>query len=560
MFQIIQSLVSSILQIITPIISKLISWAMSNPFHALAGFVFVQLYSLVLGANLSLLGMAVVFCWGAVLYSGIKYLAGGYLAGNLPRLFETTKTKFKQIGEGQATAAWATETELHQANLFNPTDLMLGKWTGTAKSDRLVGWQQEGHLLTVAPTGAGKGVGVVIPNLLTYPGSVVAIDPKGENYQISSRNRRRMGQAVFRLDPFSVCCSKRQAKLNPLDLLDPETEDFADDALVIADMLVLRTGNEKDPHWDEKAIMVLQGLIMFVVINAPEKDRHLGEVRRLLTSSADTWDAVLEMMCEADGAIATAANQITRMAEEERASVLSTAMRHTSFLDSPQIVRSLSHSSFDPLTLKQNNTSLYLILPADKLATYSRLLRLWIATTLQVMIKVKSIPQHRVLFMLDEMAQLGTMQPLVKAISLMRGYHMTLWMILQDLGQLKSLYPDNLWQTFLSNSKIQQYFGVTDQETAEYVSKLAGETTVDVTSTTEGRNTGKSRKDFFDNTNSKGTNRGKTTTEQIRPLLRPDEVRRLPGDEQLIFIQGIAPIWANKLKYYQDAEFDGLYS
>lgn len=558
MFQILQSLVSSVLQIVTPIISKLISWAMSNPFHALAGFVFVQLYSLVLGANLSLLGMAVIFCWGVVLYSGVKYLAGGYLAGNLPRLFEKTN-KFKQIGEGQATAAWATETELQQANLFDPTDLMLGKWSGNTKSDRLIGWQQEGHLLTVAPTGAGKGVGVVIPNLLTYPGSIVAIDPKGENYQISSRNRRRMGQAVFRLDPFNVCGNKRQAKLNPLDLLDPDSEDFADDALVIADMLVLRTGNEKDPHWDEKALMVLQGLIMFVVTQAPDKDRHLGEVRRLLTSPSDTWDTVLEMMSEADGAIASTAHQLERMAAEERASVLSTAMRHTAFLESPQVARSLSRSSFDPLSLKQSNISLYLILPADKLATYSRLLRLWIATTIQVMVKVKSTPQHRVLFMLDEMAQLGTMQPLVKAISLMRGYHMTLWMILQDLGQLKSLYPDNLWQTFLSNSKIQQYFGVTDQETAEYVSKLAGETTVEVTSTTEGKNTGKSHKNIFDSTDSKGTNRGKTTTEQIRPLLRPDEVRRLPNDEQLIFIQGIAPIWATKLKYYQDPEFQNLY-
>ena len=128
------------------------------------------------------------------------------------------------------------------------------------------------------------------------------------------------------------------------------------------------------------------------------------------------------------------------------------------------------------------------------------------------------------------------------------------------LGQLKSLYPDNQWQTFLSNSKVQQYFGVTDWETAEYVSKLAGETTVNVTSTTEGKNTGKSRKDIFDSTDSKGTNKGKTITEQIRPLLRPDEVRRLPSSEQLIFIQGVAPIWATKLKYYQDAEFDGLYS
>ena len=559
MFQILQSLISSILQIITPIVSKFVSWAISNPFHALAGFLFLQLYSFVLGTP-SLLGMAIIFCWGAVFYSGAKYLAAGSLP-HLPRLFKGTKTKTKQIGEGQATAAWATKTELQQTSLLNSTGLLLGRWSETKHStiNNMLRWQPEGHLLTVAPTGAGKGVGVVIPNLLTYPGSVVAIDPKGENYQISSRARRRMGQTVFRLDPFNVCGSKRQAKLNPLDLLDPDSDDFADDALVIADMLVLRTGNEKDPHWDEKALTVLQGLIMFVVTHAPEEDCHLGEVRRLLTSSSDTWDNVLEMMSEAGGAIASTAHQLERMAIEERASVLSTAMRHTAFLESTQVVRSLCASSFDLLSLKQSEVSLYLVLPADKLSTYSRLLRLWIATTLQVMIKVKSIPQHRVLFMLDEMAQLGTMQPLVKAVSLMRGYHMRLWMILQDLGQLKSLYPDNQWQTFLSNSKVQQYFGVTDQETAEYVSKLAGETTIDVTSTTEGKNTGKSHKSIFDSTDSRGTNRGQTISEQVRPLLRPDEVRRLPAEEQLIFIQGIAPIWANKLKYYQDVEFNDLY-
>ena len=133
---------------------------------------------------------------------------------------------------------------------------------------------------------------------------------------------------------------------------------------------------------------------MFVVTHAPEEDRHLGEVRRLLSASSTTWAEVVEMMSEAGGAIATTANQIERMAEEERASVLSTAMRHTAFLDSPQIVRSLSSSSFDPLDLKQTgDVSLFLVLPADKLATYSRLLRLWIATTLQIMVKVKSKPQ-----------------------------------------------------------------------------------------------------------------------------------------------------------------------
>lgn len=568
MFRLIDGFISLFFRIITPIITKFISWVISNPFHALAGFLFVYLYGLFVSANLSLLGTVIVFFSGAFIYSIIysifKGISNDLLSDGFSTLYKLSKYRIKGIGEGQATAQWVTQAELSRASLFDSTGLLLGKWSGNKQrtANKMLHWQQEGHLLTVAPTGAGKGVGVVIPNLLTYPGSVVAIDPKGENYQIAARARRLMGQSVFRLDPFNVCGNQQQARLNPLDLIDPDSEDFADDALVIADMLVLRTGKEKDPHWDEKALSVLQGLIMFVLTHAPEELRHLGEVRRLLTASSDVWEQVVEMMSRADGVIASIANQIERMGEEERASVLSTAIRHTDFLNSPQVVRCLSESSFDPLTLKhRGNVSLFLILPADKLTTYSRLLRLWIATTLQVMVKVKSKPQHRVLFLLDEMAQLGTMQLLVKAISLMRGYSMTMWIILQDLGQLKSLYPDNQWQTFLSNSKVQQYFGVTDWETAEYVSKLAGETTISVTSTTQGRNIGNTSKSFIgiDSTNSRGTNRGTTVSEQIRPLLRPDEVRRFNSDEQLIFIQGIAPIWATKLKYYQDAEFNGLY-
>lgn len=569
MFRLIDGFISLFFRIITPIITKFISWVISNPFHALAGFLFVYLYGLFVSTNLSLLGTVIVFFSGAfaysIIYSMFKGIGNSLLSDGFSTLYKLSKYRIKGIGEGQATAQWVTQAELSRASLFDSTGLLLGKWSGNKQraANKMLHWQQEGHLLTVAPTGAGKGVGVVIPNLLTYPGSVVAIDPKGENYQIAARARRLMGQSVFRLDPFNVCGNQQQARLNPLDLIDPDSEDFADDALVIADMLVLRTGNEKDPHWDEKALSVLQGLIMFVLTHAPEELRNLGEVRRLLTASSETWEQVVEMMSQAEGVIASIANQIERMGEEERASVLSTAMRHTDFLNSPQVVRSLSESSFDLLALKERgDVSLFLILPADKLTTYSRLLRLWIATTLQVMVKVKTKPKHRVLFLLDEMAQLGKMQLLVKAISLMRGYSMTLWMILQDLGQLKSLYPDNQWQTFLSNSRVQQYFGVTDWETAEYVSKLAGETTVSVTSTTEGRNIGNTRKDFIgiDSTNSRGTNKGTTVSEQIRPLLRPDEVRRFNSNEQLIFIQGIAPIWATKLKYYQDAEFSGLYN
>jgi type IV secretion system protein VirD4 len=415
--------------------------------------------------------------------------------------------------------------------------LYLGK---TAKGHYL---RQSGelHLLTLAPTGAGKGIGCVLPNLLTCPDPVVVLDLKGENYRLTHERRRRMGQSVVRLDPFGVAGSGGAA-LNPLQTLGEETPGLADRAGVLAESMVITSPHEREPHWSEKAKNLLRGLILFVCTYAEDSDRHLGSVREILTAPPEDWENYLSLMRGSDrcgGLLRRAAAEIDRMGREERASVLSTALRHTGFLESPTVLPAVSGT--EPFELRRLTTeavSLYLLLPPDKIPSYVRLMRLWLSALLQSLIARGPVAptQTRILFLLDEVAQLGAMNELTQAVSLLRGYGMNLWFFFQDLGQLKSLYPHEAWQSFLANTNIHQYFGIRDLETAKMLSERIGKTTVRT----------------FNRSVSNGSNMNSGWSERERELLTPAEILSLPSDELFLFRAGNAPLRARRLDYRKE--------
>lgn len=563
------ALITNLIKTIFSIISAIVGWILRNPFHALAGFVATYIYSQI-AETFSFSGALIAFAIGVGGLSLIKRPNFRHQLGK--------RRNRKQLGEGQATAHWSDELDLKNLGLFGEEGLLLGKFDCQAKKSIFSRFQSpdnnaplllkfnqdeescEGNLLTVAPPGAGKGAGIVIPNLLTYPGSVVVTDPKGENFVVTRQARRRMGHTVLRLDPFNVCddyCQgKHQAKLNPLDLLASHSDDLVDDARVLADTLILRT-DPKNEFFDTNAVILLHGLIMYVACEAPPELGHLGYVRQLLTETPEQFELTLNIMqlsSEAHGLIARAATKYKGLGPKLGADVLSTAISNTEFLDSPRVVKSLEKSSFDLRDLKkEGNISLYLILPIDKISAYSRLLRLWVATTISIMARVPGKPRYRVLFLLDEMAQLGSMDSLRDAVAIIRGYGGTIWTILQDLSQIKALYPDNKWQPFVSSSTVQQYFGVSDLETAKYVSELLGQKIVEVEST----NKGQSSSSGLDGGGSTST--GTTTAEQLRPLLRPEEIMQMKPTDQIIYIRGKAPIWGQKIQYYRDNYFAGTY-
>ena len=438
------------------------------------------------------------------------------------------------------SARFATDRETRPL-AQNGEDLLIGR---DRKSGKLLRYAGPAHLLTIAPTRTGKGVGTIIPNLLDYPGPVVCIDPKGENARITAHYRARFGP-VHVLDPFGVT-RMVGAAFNPLDRIDPAGLDLADDCMTLADALVYDApGEAGEAHWNEEAKALIAGLILHIVTSEPAGTRTLATLRDRLTLAPQAFAAQLEAMQAQGGLAARAANRHLGKSDREAAGVLSAAQRHTHFLDSPRMSAVLGRSDFTFADVKARPTTVYLVLPPDRLATYARWLRLMLAQGLTDLARAPASTAKPVLFLLDEFAALGRLEPVERAMGLMAGYGIQLWPILQDVHQLRALY-DRRAGTFLSNAGVLQVFGVNDHDSAKLVSDLLGQETV-VFETM-------SRAIDSDET---GISFG--SQHVGRPLLTPDEVRTLREDLQLLFLAGQRPIVAAKLKYFADREFAGKF-
>lgn len=256
-------------------------------------------------------------------------------------------------------------------------DLLIGR---SAKSGTLLHYDGAAHLLTMAPTRSGKGVGTIIPNLL-LDRSVICIDPKGENARVTVRARAAKGK-VWCLDPFGVS-GQPPARYNPLDRLDPPSLDLAEDANTLADALVHDApGQSGEAHWNEEAKALIAGLILHTVVHEPADRRVLATVRDKLTLAPAGFAALLAHMQDSAGAgglIARAANRQLGKSDREAAGVRSSAQRHTHFLDSPRIVASTAASDFTFAELKDTTATVFLCLPPDRLDTYARWLRLLVS-------------------------------------------------------------------------------------------------------------------------------------------------------------------------------------
>ncbi|MGF6178367.1 type IV secretion system protein VirD4 [Ensifer sp. 4252] len=400
------------------------------------------------------------------------------------------------------------------------------------------------HLLTMAPTRTGKGVGTIIPNLLTAERSIICIDPKGENAEITSEARARF-EPVHILGPFEATDQKSSA-YNPLDMLDPEGLDVAEVASTLADALVYdEPGMGGEAHWNEEAKALIAGLILKIVVAESPGRRHLGTLREYLTLAPERFLALMarmQEMDEANGLIARTANRHLSKSDREAAGVLSAAQRHTHFLDSQRMTAVLNRSEFSFADLKHRTVSIFLVLPPDRLSTYARWLRLLVSQSLGAMARERATPARPVLYLLDEFAALGHLAPVERAMGLMAGYGVQLWPILQDIHQLRATYGRRAG-TFLSNAAVLQVFGVNDIETAELIARTVGKTDVN----------------YITQSWSKGAT---SSAEHIaaRDLINADEILRLSGKKMILLRQGKLPAVVTKIRYFEDREFDGLFS
>lgn len=375
----------------------------------------------------------------------------------------------------------------------SPNKLELGWWqasqtpfgfaTQSAQAEpplELLTYDGDGHLLTVAPTGCGKGRDVITPTLLTSKRSAVVLDVKGELYSVTARRRQEMGHHVIGIDPFNVVLEQSDG-LNPFDLLQLPGADVESDACMLASMLSAGNTSSRDRFWDLHANGFLSGLIAHFGGYAKHDERHLLSIRDLLLCDdpmyavAELADKMRAMKEKSKMAYRELCGFLNQAERDTRPSVLATATSYLKPFGSDQIGDAITQSSFDlqdvidgkPLTI-------YLIFPTEKLGSHAGLLRILIGTLMTTLMRRRFKPETRTLFVMDECAQLGHFDLLKPAVTLLRGYGIQCWLFFQSLQQMKSEYPND-WRTFLDNMAVVQAFGFNNRLMADDWGNFFGE-------------------------------------------------------------------------------------
>lgn len=454
----------------------------------------------------------------------------------------------------------------NESNELSPKNLCFGNIFNcktSSISNYFMSVPVKSHFLTIAQNRSGKSVSLLVPNLIAYGGSAVVVDVKGELSWLTSRFRaEHLGQRVFVLDPWKEVKAqygdnaRREgidwpepptATFNPLSLLNPESDQYSDDLAYIADALIINQSSSQ-PFFDDSARELVAGLIAFLVEYAP-KEANFNTLRQLICMPLGAIKA-RAMEAQKLGPYSLAKRKLGMFADEgadkELSSILSTAKQQTAFLDNPALCEAMEGGEdvFSAL-LSEEGATIYLVLPVDKLQTFGRWLRLMISFAIRAVARYAGKLNQQVMMFLDEFGTIGKLSAVSTAYGLMAGRNLSIWAFVQDLNQLKKNYPQE-WETFIANSQAISVFGVTDQTTAEYFSKMAGTETVEQISqlTADERKKNPSYRSMND----------KTFT---RPLLMPEEVRSFTassGRGGLLFGSG-DPVIYKRIKYYEMACF-----
>jgi type IV secretion system protein VirD4 len=448
--------------------------------------------------------------------------------------------------------------------LFNPrvaSDLAVEQFLALFRKKQpevLVRLSKAVHTAVFAPTGVGKGVSCVIPFLLTSKEPCFVLDVKdGELARITAEARRRMGRKVYIIDPYH-CVTNTPATLNPVQFIDKNSPYALDDSREIAAEIVERKQQMGDGvHFLDNAEAAIAAVTATVVEYGEEHQKSLQAVCDIV-SSPHRWGKAVQLMVGSpaqEGMLARLGGNLMHLKDRELASTMTTIARFLRFLSTPAIAASTRKSSFDPREILDGNTDVYCVLPADRVATLSPLLRVWTGTFLRTALRGKG--DSTIHFVCDEAgSSLGKMDQLATALTVGRSAGIRLQLYYQDLGQLKKCWPEGADQTLLANVNA-VFFGVNDQQTAEHVSARLGDETVVVDS--GGTSDGMSRQE--PNGTSPGSttyswNRSSNWGQQARRLLKPEEVATLPARVAITFTPGVPPICTNLIRYYEEPNLD----
>lgn len=437
-------------------------------------------------------------------------------------------------------AHFAGEAEVRAAGLRAREGVILGRLRG-----RLLRAQGQLGVLLFAPPRSGKGVGFVIPNLLTWPGSVIVNDLKLENFERTSGARAAMGQSVVLFAPLDP--EGRTHAYNPLDFVSDDPALRVNDVQSITAKLV-QTPPRTDPMWSNEARVLLDGLILFLLDVNPRAS--LGAIYRMALSVPNFADYVQWALREYEGRLDPMSvmqfNGFIGKAIKEQSGVLSTLKASLSLFANPLVDRATSSTDFDPRELRRRPMTIYLgVMPKD-IARLAPLLNIFVQQAFDGLLgRLPGAGEpFQLLALLDEFTALGRLENVEKGIAYFAGYNIVLAPVIQDLSQLEEVYGQAVTETFLSTANIRIAYAQNSLKTAKYLSEELGFRTV--------RTRSQSRRiaDPWHGHVSESQTR--------RELMLPHEVRELNRRKALLLVEAAPPVKAEKIRYFRERAFTRL--
>jgi type IV secretion system protein VirD4 len=447
------------------------------------------------------------------------------------------------------SSRWAKPREIAAAGLFRPAGVFLGRL-----GNRYLRHDGPEHVMAFAPTRSGKGVGLVIPTLLSWTGSAVIHDIKGENWQLTAGWRSRFSHCLL-FNP----TDPRSARYNPL-LEVRKGPDEVRDVQNIADILVDPEGAlERRNHWEKTSHSLLVGAILHVLY--AEEEKTLARVATFLSDPQRSFAYTLRRMMETNHlgtsdhpkvhpVVASAAREVLNKSENERSGVLSTAMSFLGLYRDPTVAATTAACDWRIADLVDATrpASLYLVIPPSDISRTKPLVRLVLNQIgRRLTERLEGDPQkrrkHQLLMMLDEFPALGRLDFFETALAFMAGYGIRAYLIAQSLNQISKAYGEN--NAILDNCHVRIAFSSNDERTAKRISDALG-------TATELR----AQRNYAGHRLAPWLSHVMVSRQETaRPLLTPGEVMQLPPADELVLVSGLAPIRAKKLRYYEDSNF-----
>ena len=467
--------------------------------------------------------------------------SGGIAAAAVSIAMSVWRAREAKNVETYGSARWAGPKEIEKAGLLCPDGVVLGRYQGAYL-------RHDGpeHVLCFAPTRSGKGIGLVIPSLLTWPGSAIVHDIKGENWQLTAGFRARYGRVLL-FDPTNA----NSSAYNPLlEVRHGEWE--VRDVQNIADILVDPEGSlEKRNHWEKTSHALLVGAILHVLY--AEEDKTLAGVASFLSDPRRPIESTLADMMRTPHlgeagvhpVVASAARELLNKSGNERSGVLSTAMSFLGLYRDPVVAEVTRRCDWriGDIVAGDRPTTLYLVVPPSDINRTKPLIRLilnQVGRRLTEDLQAKA-DRRRLLLMLDEFPALGRLDFFESALAFMAGYGIKSFLIAQSLNQIEKAYGPN--NSILDNCHVRVSFATNDERTAKRVSDALGTATEM-----------KAMKNYAGSRLSPWLGHLMVSrSETARPLLTPGEVMQLPPSDEIVMVSGLHPIRARKARYFEDA-------